>query len=57
MAALTCYREARRAAGNGSQVVDGGDALIGALIRLIVLRVDHVGEEERAIGKYVSSLV
>lgn len=56
-AALTCYRETGRLAGNGPQVVDSGDALIGSLIRLIVLGVDDVGEEQRAIGKYVSSLV
>lgn len=54
---LTCYREAGRAAGDGSQVVDRGDALVGALVGLVVLRVDHVVEEQRAIGKYVPPLV
>lgn len=57
LAALTCYGETGRLAGNGSQVVDSGDALIDTLVGLIVLGVDHVGEEQRAIGKYVSSLV
>lgn len=54
---LTGYGKAGRAAGNGSQVVDSSNALIGSLVRLIVLRVDHVGEEQRAVGKNVSSLI
>lgn len=57
LAELTCYREARRSAGDGPQVVDGGDTLIGALVRLVVLGVDHVGEEQRPIGEYVSPLI
>lgn len=57
LATLTCYGKTGRAAGNGSQVVNSGNTLIGALVRLIVLRVDHVVEEQRAIGKYVSSLI
>lgn len=55
--ALTCYRQTGCAAGNGSQVVYRGDALIGPLVGLIVLWVDHVVEEQRAIGKYISPLV
>lgn len=55
--ALTCYGEAGRAAGNGADVVDGGDALVGALVRLVVLGVDHVGEEQRAVGQHAPPLV
>lgn len=57
LAGLTCYREARRAAGDGPQVVDGGNALIGALVWLVVLGVDHVGEEERAVREDAPPLV
>lgn len=54
---LTCYRKASCTAGNGSQVVDSGNTLIDALVWLVVLRVDHVGEEQRAIRQYASPLV
>lgn len=56
-AALTCDRETCRAAGNGPQVVNSGHALIGALVWLVVLRMDHVSEEERAVGEHAPSLV
>lgn len=54
---LTCYRKTGRAAGNGSQVVDSSDALIGSLVGLIVLGVDHVGEEQRAVWEDVPPLI
>lgn len=44
--ALTCDGESCSAAGDGSQVVDSGHALVGALIRFVVLGVHHVEEEE-----------
>ena len=53
----TCYSEARRAAGDGPQAVDGGDALVGPLIGLVVLGVDHVVEEQDAVGEDVPPLV
>lgn len=54
---LTSYGETGGAAGNGPQVVNGSDALIGSLVRFIVLRVDHVVEEQRAVGKDAPPLV
>lgn len=54
---LTSYGETGGAARNGPQVVNGSDALIGALVGFIVLRVDHVGEEQRAVGKNAPPLV
>lgn len=54
---LTCYREACRAAGNGSQVLNGGNTLVGSFVGLVMFRVDHVGEEQRAVGQYFSPLV
>lgn len=54
---LTSYGETGGAAGNGPQVVDSSDALIGSLVGFIVLRVDHVGEEQRAVGKNAPPLV
>lgn len=57
LAVLTCYREACRAAGNGSQVLNGGNTLIGSFVWLVMFRVDHMAEEQRAIGQYFSPLV
>lgn len=36
---------------------DRSDALVGPLIGLVVLGVDHMGEEQRAIGKYTPPFV
>jgi len=55
--ALTRHGETRRPAGDGPDVVDGGDALVGALVGLVVLGVDHVGEEQRAVGEHAPPLV
>lgn len=54
---LTCHGETGGAAGDGAQVVNRGHALIGSLVGLVVLGVDHVGEEERAVGEDASPLV
>lgn len=54
---LTCYRQTGGAAGNGPQVVDSSDALIGSLVGLVVLGVDHVGEEQRAVWENVPPLI
>lgn len=57
LAALTCNEEACHAARNGSEVFNGSNTLVGALIRLVVLGVNHVGEGKRAVGQYATSLV
>ena len=57
LAALTCYRKACCAAGNGSQVVNCSNTLVGALVWLVVFRVDHVCEEQRAIREDVPPLI
>lgn len=54
---LTCDRQPGGAAGDGAQVLDGGHALVGALVGLVVLGVDHVGEEQRAVGEDAPALV
>lgn len=54
---LTCHGETGGAAGDGAQVVNRGHALIGSLVGFVVLGVDHVGEEERAVGEDASPLV
>ena len=57
MSLPTCYRETGRAAGNGPQVVDGGHALVGALIWLVVLGVHHRRDEQRAVRQHAPPLV
>lgn len=57
MKALTCYRKPRRAAGYGAQILDCSHTLVGSLVGLVVLGVDHVGEEQRAVRKYAPPLV
>lgn len=47
---LTCDVEPRRAADDGAQAVDGGHALVDALVRFVVFRVHHRADEQRAVG-------
>lgn len=53
----TCYWKTSCAARNGSQVVDSGNTLIGSLVRLVVLWVDYVCKQQRAVGEYASPLI
>lgn len=53
----TWHCDSGGAADDGAQVVDGGHALVHALVRLVVNRVLHSTDEQRAIGEEASALV
>lgn len=54
---LTCYVESRGAAADRSQVLDGGHALVDALVGFVVFGVHDGADEQRAVGQDLPAIV